>query len=153
MKKGFFLKTDKKPLKTDKGWSLLAHTADIRLEAHGATLEDFFINAARGLTALISSNKKLTSHSDVEISLESDSAEELLIDWLRELLFLHQTRKLAMIKVQMITLSENDLRAKISFGIDRADVEPPFEIKGVTYHGLSIVETSEGYSAKIVFDI
>jgi SHS2 domain-containing protein len=152
-KKGFFLKTEKKHLKSDKGWRLLAHTADIRLEAHGANLEDFFINAARGLTALISSNKKLTSNSDVEISLEADSAEELLIDWLRELLFLHQTRKLAMIKVQMITLSENDLRAKISFGIDQADDEPPFEIKGVTYHGLSIVKESEGYLARIVFDI
>lgn len=151
--KGFFLKTDKKHLKSDKGWRLLEHTADIRLEVHGATLEHLFINAALGITALILPDTKLTSQMEMEIRLEADSAEELLIDWLRELLFLNQTRKFAMIDAQMITFSENDLKAKVSFGINPPDIEPSFEIKGVTYHGLSIIETSEGYSAKIVFDI
>ena len=151
--KGFFLKTDKKPLKSDKGWRLLEHTADIRLEVHGATLEDLFINAARGFTDLILPDSEVTSQTESEISLEADSAEELLVDWLRELLFLHQTRKLVMIDAQMITFSETNLEARVSFGIDPPDFEPSLEIKGVTYHGLSIVETGEGYSAKIVFDI
>ena len=151
--KGFFLKTEKKHLKSDKGWRLLEHTADIRLEVHGATLEDLFINAALGFTDLILPDTKLTSQTEVEIRLEADSAEELLIDWLRELLFLNQTRKLAMIDAQMITFSETNLEAKVSFGINPPDAEPSFEIKGVTYHGLSIVKNSEGYSAKIVFDI
>lgn len=94
-----------------------------------------------------------TSQTEMELRLEADSAEELLIDWLRELLFLNQTRKFAMINAQMITFSETNLRAKISFGINPPDFEPSFEIKGVTYHGFSIVRISEGYSAKIVFDI
>ena len=150
--KGFFLKTEKKHLKSDRGWTLLEHTADIRLEVHGATLEDLFINAALGFTDLILPDTKLTSQAEVEIRLEADSAEELLIDWLRELLFLNQTRKLAMIDAQMITFSETDLEAKVSFGIP-PDAEPSFEVKGVTYHGLSIVKNAEGYSVKIVFDI
>jgi SHS2 domain-containing protein len=152
-KKGSFLKTDKKHLKSDKGWKLLEHTADIRLEVHGATLEDLFINAALGFTDLILPDTKLTSQTEVEISLEADSAEELLVDWLRELLFLHQTRKFTMINAQMITSSETNLEAKISFGINPPEVEPSLEIKGVTYHGLSIIKDSEGYLAKIVFDI
>jgi len=151
--KGFFLKTDKKHLKSDKGWKLLEHTADIRLEVHGATLADLFINAALGFTALILPDTKLTSQMEMAIRLEADSAEELLIDWLRELLFLNQTRKFAMIDAQMITFSETDLGAKVSFGIIPPDAEPSFEIKGVTYHGFAIVKDSEGYSARIVFDI
>ncbi len=151
--KGFFLKTDKKRPKSDKGWRLLEHTADIRLEAHGATLEELFINAALGFTRLILPDTKLTSQKEMEICLEADSAEELLVDWLRELLFLNQTRKFAMVNAQMIAFSESNLVARISFGINPPEVEPSFEIKGVTYHGLSIVKGSEGYSAKIVFDI
>jgi SHS2 domain-containing protein len=151
--KGFSLKTEKKHLKPDKGWRLLEHTADVRLEAHGAALKDLFINAARGFTDLILPDTELTAQTEVEMSLEADSAEELLVDWLRELLFLHQARRFVMTDAHMIALSENDLKAKVSFGINPPDVEPPLEIKGVTYHGLSIVEKNEGYLVKIVFDI
>jgi SHS2 domain-containing protein len=98
-------------------------------------------------------DRELTSRTEIEISLEADSAEELLIDWLRELLFLNQTRKFALIGAQMITLSETNLKAGVSFGINPPDVEPSFEVKGVTYHAFSIVKDSEGYSARIVFDI
>ena len=40
--------------------------------------------------------------------------------------------------------------AKEGVFIAGADIE---EIKGVTYHGLSIEETDDGYCARIVFDI
>ncbi|MGO9116412.1 MAG: archease [Desulfomonilaceae bacterium] len=150
---GFSQITEEKYLKPEKSWKLLEHTADIRLEVYGATLEDLFINAALGFSNSILPEAELTSQTELEINVEADSAEELLVNWLRELLFLNQTRKLIMTHVQMIVFTETNLLAKVSFTINPPDVESSFEIKGVTYHGLSIVKNSQGYSARIVFDI
>ncbi len=150
---GFSRITEEKYLKPEKSWKLLEHTADIRLEVYGATLEDLFINAALGFSNIILPEAELTSQTELEIKLEADSAEELLVNWLRELLFLNQTRKLIMTHAQIIVFTETDLLAKVSFTIIPPDVESSFEIKGVTYHGLSIVKNSQGYSARIVFDI
>ncbi len=144
---------EKKHLKPDKRWKLLEHTADIRLEVYGATVEDLFVNAALGFTDIILPEAELSSQTEIEIKLEADSAEELLVNWLRELLFLNQTRKLIVTYAQMVVFTETNLFAKVSFAINSAEVAPSFEIKAVTYHGLSIVEESYGYSARIVFDI
>ncbi len=145
--------TEENYLKSEKKWKLLEHTADIRLEVYGATLEDLFINAALGFSNIILPEAELISETELEIKVEADSAEELLVNWLRELLFLNQTRKLIMTHAQVILFTEIDLLAKVSFTIIPPEVESSFEIKGVTYHGLSIIKNSEGYSARIVFDI
>ena len=142
-----------KYLKPEKRWKFLEHTADIRLEVYGATLEDLFVNAALGFTSILLPEAALSSQTEIEIELKAGSAEELLVDWLRELLFLNQTRKLIMTDARMVAFNETNLFAKVSFAIDSAEAESSFEIKGVTYHGLSIVEKSYGYSARIVFDI
>jgi SHS2 domain-containing protein len=145
--------TEEKYLKPEKRWKLLEHTADIRLEVYGATLEGLFINAALGLSNIILPKAELTPQTELEIKVEADSAEELLVNWLRELLFLNQTRKLIMTHAQIIVFTETNLLAKVSFADNPPDVESSFEIKGVTYHGLSIIKNSDGYSARIVFDI
>jgi SHS2 domain-containing protein len=145
--------TEEKYLKPEKRWKLLEHTADIRLEVYGATLEDLFINAALGFSNIILPEAELTPRTELEIKVEADSAEEFLVNWLRELLFLNQTRKLIMTHAQIIVFTETNLLAKVSFADNPPDVEASFEIKGVTYHGLSIIKNSDGYSARIVFDI
>jgi SHS2 domain-containing protein len=58
-----------------------------------------------------------------------------------------------MTHAQIIVFRETNLLAKVSFADNPLDVEASFEIKGVTYHGLSIIKNSDGYSARIVFDI
>ncbi len=139
--------------KPDKGWRFLEHTADIRLEVHGDTLADLFLYAAAGLKNLISSDAEAVPETELEITLEAGTSEELLVDWLRELLFISQTRQLVMVQAQIKDLSEINLKARVYFGTKPSDVETSLEIKGVTYHGLSIEKNTAGYSARIVFDI
>jgi len=76
---GFSRMTEEKYLKPEKRWKLLEHTADIRLEVYGATLEDLFINAALGFSNIILPEAELTPQTELEIKVEADSAEELLV--------------------------------------------------------------------------
>ena len=112
-----------------------------------------FYQCRLGFSDLILPDSRIDVADRAGNKVEADSAEELLVNWLRELLFLNQTRKLIMTHAQIIVFTETNLLAKVSFADNPPDVESSFEIKGVTYHGLSIIKNSDGYSARIVFDI
>jgi len=139
--------------KADPGWELLDHTADIRLEVRGRTLEELFLNAADGLVSLLAPDAEAESDTALDVALDSDNAENLLVDWLREILFYNATRGFVPVQTEIIELSDKLLRAKLVGGVKLSEEEAVAEIKGVTYHGLLITKTDGGYVARIVFDI
>ncbi len=137
------------------GWRLLDHTADIRMEAVGSTLEDLFLNAAQGLATLLTpdSGSDTADRREIDVELEADAVEDLLIDWLREILFLHEAEDFALLRVETRELTEGRLKARLVGRTLQEDEEPGEEIKAVTYHALSVEKTQQGYTTRIVFDI
>ncbi len=141
------------PQKIDSGWRLLDHTADIMIEVWGASLEAVFLTAAEAMTAVLLSCTDVPAETELDVALEADTVEELLVNWLREILFHSQARNLILVQARIDDLSRTVLKAKLYFGVGGPGCEPEFEIKGVTYHSLSIQEHEGAYSARIVFDI
>jgi SHS2 domain-containing protein len=143
----------KEPTKIDVGWTLLDHTADVRMAVHGSSRRELFLNAARGFTSLLTRESRGLPDTDLEFSLEADNIEELFVDWLRELLFHHETRGFILVSADIEELSDTSLKAKLAGRTRGSDEEPEIEIKAVTYHGLSIQKSHTGYAVTIVFDI
>jgi SHS2 domain-containing protein len=123
------------------------------MEVEGASLNELFINAAEGLSSLISEPLDIAPESQVDLALEADTVEDLLVDWLRELLFLYDARGLVLVRSEKLDMTPNLLKARLYFRTRELGEIPPFEIKAVTYHGLSVEKTGEGYVTRIVFDI
>lgn len=123
------------------------------MEIRGCTLEELFLNAAVGLVSLLAPDADAKTDTELDVVLDSDNAENLLVDWLREILFYHETRDFVPVKTQVIELSYKGMKAKLVGGVKVSGEEPVAEIKGVTYHGLAITKNAEGYAARIVFDI
>jgi SHS2 domain-containing protein len=84
-----------------------------------------------------------------EINLRSIDSETLLVDWLSELLYLHEMEGVVYIDFEILSASPAALQA-IARGTDRW--RPQTAIKAVTFNDLSIEKTGEGYTATIVFD-
>ncbi len=137
----------------DSGWTLLDHTADIRIEVRGTTLAELFKNAALGLMDLLLSGASVAPATEVDISLEEETAEELLVSWLREILFQYQTAGLVVARVEIADISRNRVTGKLMCDVAPQNFQPDIEIKGVTYHGLTVQTHEWGYSAKVVLDI
>ena len=137
----------------EENWRLLDHTADVRLEIHGATLEDLFVNSAKALTSLLISDVSGSPDNDMTLSIEGADREELLIAWLREILFHNQVHGFLLLHISNIQLSDTRCEARIFGRSRKPHEEPEMEIKGVTYHGLTIDQTPEGLIALVVFDI
>ncbi len=141
------------PRKTEKGWRCLDHIADIRMEASGSNLTELFLHAAQGLTELLSPGEHVPAEREVELALEAGSAEELLVDWLREIHFANTTRGLVLVKTHITEITDTSLKALLSFAVRPPEKAPDIDIKGVTYHGLAIEKTDRKYLARVIFDI
>ena len=132
---------------------MLDHTADIRLEVWGTSLEKLFIYAAKSLSTLLTSPTEPNSEEQIQVALEGGELDELLVNWLREILYFTQTRRIVVTDADIVELSETSLKARLKVRKKRIGAETSIEVKGVTYHGISIRVNDQGYTAQIIVDI
>ncbi|MGC8658018.1 MAG: archease [Desulfomonilaceae bacterium] len=142
-------------MKSFRKWKLLDHAADIRVEVRGETLESLFLNAATALTYLLCGRKKdLKATHEKIVTIESESLDILLADWLREILFYFSAENFVLSETSVSIEAGFLLTAKLRGHTRSPDSEMlnGIEIKGVTYHGLTVDKRTEGYVAQIIFD-
>lgn len=143
----------KKSLREKASWRLLDHTADIRLEATGHCLEDMFLAACAALSEFLDPNGPIRKDKELEVSIEGEGLDELLVNWLREILFHNQARNFSVSDANILALSNNRLTARLVGGDRSCESDLGTEVKGITYHGLSIKKSSDTYLARVVLDI
>lgn len=133
-------------------FEILEHTADIGLRARGLNLEETFEQATRGF-AEIAGIWAPAGGDEVAIDVTSGDLEALLVEWLSEVLYLHETRDAALAGVELASV--DDGRATGTLTLTPLGKEPSegVPIKAITYHQLKIERTSDGYSAEVFFDI
>ena len=78
---------------TMNSYEILDHTADVLIRAYGKTLAEAFEHAAKAMFDIITDNSEIESMGQYTIELEAPNVDQLLVDWLSELLFLHWIRK------------------------------------------------------------
>jgi SHS2 domain-containing protein len=127
------------------------HTADWALRIHGPDLRGLLINAARGMNSLLIDQPE-TVPLDREETFELDGLdpESLLVNWLSELAYWAEQEQIIFHVFDLPEVSPTWLRAVVRGG--RA---PGLKkhIKAVTYHNLAIIESEDGLTATVVFDV
>ena len=137
-----------------KTYEIVEHTADVGLKAFGKTLAEAFENVAKGMFDIITDNSEVESVGQYDIVLEAPDLEQLLVDWLSELLFLNTSKNLVFgfFKIELDD-KKNHLRAHV-FGdkFTTTKYKIGVEIKAVTYHMLK-VKNKKPYEVQVLFDI
>ena len=136
-----------------KAFEFFEHTADIGVRAFGRTLEELFANAARALYE-IQGRFDLSDRRMIKIELSADSADELLVRWLSELLYRFSTESVCITHFRLQFTEPNKLTAQMEGGVvDFSHSEVSEEVKAVTYHQLSVQQTADGWTATVIFDV
>ena len=133
---------------------LLAHTADIGLEATAPTPAALFITAANGLRAMLFGTASAEPALRLEVHLEREGRAELLVAWLNEILCLCEMTRLVPADFAIIGLTERQLHAVVTgepFDEARHAVERT--AKAVTYHRLAVEERTGGWYARVYIDL
>ncbi len=132
------------------GYEEIEHTADVGIRAHGKTASALFAHAAEGMFSLIADLDGVKPTGEVEIRLTAEDLPRLLVAWLSELLFLHETQRL-LFRTFDVHVRGTSLRANVwGERIDKRRHELKLAIKAVTYHRLT-VDVAKGV-AEVIFD-
>jgi len=130
------------------------HTADLGATIHAGTAEELFQNAAAALYEAMGRFALKPERTTQFLKLRSGSMEELLVEFVSELLFQFDAHRLVFDQIEMQELNANFLAAKLTGAqVDLAHSEPNYEIKAVTYHGAKIERSDGGWKATLIFDV
>ena len=130
------------------------HTADLGLRIRAADLDTLFAEAAGALfAAIVEDPSAVRPEQCVEVRLAADDLEYLLFDWLKELLYRFDVDHLVFSRFE-VHVGADGLTGK-AWGepLDRSRHEPAHEVKAITYHGLKVEQTTDGWLAEVIVDI
>ena len=129
------------------------HEADIGIRGFGNSLEQAFENAAVALYSVMVNVGKIVPAEKKVIAVSATDRELLLVEWLNALLALSDIERLVFSKFE-VKIKDASLTG-IAWGepLDRVRHEAHVEVKGATYHMLSVQEKDGRYQAQCVVDI
>lgn len=137
-----------------KSFEVIEHTADTGIRAFGKDIKEAFENSARGMFSLVANLDKVEEKNEQEVEVQADNREDLLVEWLNELLYLLEVKRLVLKSFKIAEMDEHHLKAKV-FGeeIDEKKHELGVDIKAVTYHMLKVAKTDDRWEAQVIFDV
>ena len=137
-----------------KRYEQIEHTADVGIKVYGKDLKELFANAAFAMFDIMADLEGLKGSVTVDIKKEAPNSEELLIEWLDELLYNFYTKTLIFNDFQIIELDEKHIVAKATgrhVGENRSRLKT--EIKAATYHELKIEQKDDIFQTQLIFDV
>jgi SHS2 domain-containing protein len=135
-----------------EGYELLEHTADVGVRARGATLEEVFEQATLGLAEVLGALRPGPGEA-VAVEVTAGDPGALLVDWLNEVLWLHETRGHAAIAAVRV---ERAGGGRAAGGVTFSSTDPPADgtfVKAVTYHRLRVGRDAGGWLAEVYLDV
>jgi len=137
-----------------KRFEILDHTADIGIMVYGEDLKSLFENAGEAFFHLITDLKKVRLRTERRIEIGGESLERLMVDWLNELLYLHDVENLLFKRFRVESVGVEGLKAKVKGEFFQEGVHViKTGVKAVTYHQLEVRQEKEGWRARIIFDL
>jgi SHS2 domain-containing protein len=127
----------------------LEHTADLAIAVRGRTVADVFSAAAAEMFDMMTiPPEHITIRRRIDV--ESTDSAGLLVDWLNELIYLHETAGETYTEFVIEEITEDTLIATVGGG---ETIQKKRTIKAATYHQLRLEKDDDCVTAHIVFDV
>jgi SHS2 domain-containing protein len=135
------------------GFAEFDHSGDIGIEASGATLAELLENATRGLFGLLYRGA-VAPVAERNLAVTSQSHEDLLVDWLGEVITAASAFGEAYRSVEITRTGEFFAEGVLKgepLDADRHDLR--FDVKAATYHALEVTREGGRWHARVIFDL
>lgn len=130
------------------------HTADLGMHVRADSLESLFVDAGRGLFAMIIDNPEaIRGIETVHFEIAGGDRDYLLFDWLNELLYTFESQHLLLADFE-VKINHQGLAATArGEQLNPERHQLAHEVKAITYHQLRVTQTSDGWEAEVIVDI
>lgn len=135
-------------------YETIDHPADIGVRSFGENLRELFATAAYAMFDILADLSKVAERVCVELEVRAGDLEELLHEWLSELLYRYEVEEFLFKRFDIREIDQGRIAAACWGELrdpDKHNIST--EIKSVTYHQLKVEKRAEGWVAEVIFDI
>jgi len=137
-------------------FQFLPHTADLKVNAFGRTIEQAFANSALALKEAIAEKVRVKPAIKREISVKGRDLDALLYNFLEEFLYLLDAHDFLLSKINKlsITHNKNDFSLKSSITGDKASIHKfTNDVKAITYNEMFVKKDPKKFIIQFVLDV
>ena len=143
-------------MRTQK-FKFLEHTADVKFQAFGSTLEKAFSNSALALAEVMTKKTKIKSKIKKEIKVSGKDNSRLLYNFLEEFLFLFDSEGFILSKIEKLNIKEDrkiKLEAEVS-GDNVKNYKISQDVKAITYNSMFVKKDkkTKKFIIQVVLDV
>lgn len=133
------------------------HTADVLFVARADSLPELFRECALAVEETMVDVSKVKAKEKVKILAEAKDVENLLYDFLEELVFFKDYKQLLFSKFDIEVLEKKNGYSLTSYAygekLDVARHDPRVDVKAVTRHEFEVVKDKQSWKAKVLLDV
>ncbi len=124
------------------------------IAAEAESLGALFQQAALGLREILIDAQEIRPDESVVVEVRGADLEELLVNWLGELIFVLESRQFLPATFDIQMTPELQLRARLwGERLDPSRHQLQREIKAVTYHQIKVEQVGGGWRAQVYVDL
>ena len=134
-------------------YKLIDHIADFGIHVFGNDEKQLFEHAALAMFELLVEAGSPGECRQHQVSIEGNDWPDLMVNWLRELLYLWTGQQTILRSTIVEDLTEQRISACVSLEpFQKEQHNILSEIKAVTYHQIQVGPVGNHWEAKIIFD-
>lgn len=135
-----------------KKFIFMPHTADIKFQAFGKSVEEVFENSVYALASELTRGKKIKNKIKKTIEVSGKDLESLMYNFLEEFLYLFDAENFIPGKIEKLEIKGKKLKAVV-LGDKAINYKISNTIKAVTYNDMFIKKEKAGFVAQVVLDV
>jgi len=129
--------------------------ADAAFQAEAESLEELFALCAQAAFDVMADTKTIEPKSKEAVELAGENLDELLFDWLAELIYLKDLKSMLFSRFDLEIQKKNGYSLKASIWGEPADQKKQrgrVDVKAGTYHLLEVKKEDNKWTARVVLD-
>ncbi len=138
----------------EKKYRVLNRSSDLVIKVFGKTQAELFGNSAFALFDILADMEKVEMRDSLQLEVEGADRDDLMVNWVRELLYLFQGSDFLVKEVEVQEIKENYVRAEVKgekFDPDRHEIRRG--IRDVAYDQSRMEKTGDQWMAQLIFEL
>jgi SHS2 domain-containing protein len=138
----------------EKNYRVTARQSELAMRVVGKSQENLFVNAAIALFDVMTDSGKIELKERMQLEVEGSDRDDLLVNWLRELLYLYQGSAYLLNEFNIREVKDTVVKAEVGgekLDPDRHEIKQ--DITAVAYNQSRMQKTGDQWIAQVIFEV
>ncbi|MFB6278444.1 MAG: archease [Salinibacter sp.] len=146
------------PADTPDWFHEIDHTGDIGIEVVASTLPQLFERAAAGMFRVLTDPATVDTPESTQVAVDGRDRDALMVRWLSDLNYRHTVDHVLYGAFAVEAIEETEAGLSLTATVRGEPLAPDrhpvyTEIKAITFHGLDVHRTDDGWAVQVIFDM